>query len=260
MDRAVQTEVAKEIKEAARLRVKICTASVPHRADDVVRGNPELRGRVRAIDLTYWPSDQLAQIAHNGFPLLNLHVDSATIDTFAKEASGSPQLMQAICLQTCFELGVLSSLPAATPKVLDAATIGRILEETSTRADFSSLVRNMHNGPKRRGTERKEFDFIDRSRGDVYRCVLLAIAADPPRLNFPYNELSRRIQRTCGSETPQPASIYQVCSQMAKMALDMYPGQRVIEWDDNDSLLDIVDPYFLFYLRWSGRLAVAAPK
>lgn len=38
------------------------------------------------------------------------------------------------------------------------------------------------------------------------------------------------------------------------MAEDMYPSQRVIEWDDSDSLLDIIDPYFLFYLRWSGKL------
>jgi len=39
------------------------------------------------------------------------------------------------------------------------------------------------------------------------------------------------------------------------MALEMYPNQRVIEWDDDENVLDVVDPYFLFYLRWSERLA-----
>jgi hypothetical protein len=42
------------------------------------------------------------------------------------------------------------------------------------------------------------------------------------------------------------------------MALDMYPAQRVIEWDEGYSLLDIIDPYFLFYIRWSGKLASLA--
>lgn len=83
--------------------------------------------------------------------------------------------------------------------------------------------------------------------------LLLALAADPPRLNLPYNELSKRIEKVCRADTPQAASIYQACSQMAKMALDMYPTQRVLEYDEE--ILDIVDPYLLFFLRWSGKLA-----
>jgi hypothetical protein len=88
--------------------------------------------------------------------------------------------------------------------------------------------------------------------------VLRAIGADPPRLSFPYNELSRRIQAICREDSPQAASIYQACAQMSRMAEDMYSEQRVIEWDDDDSLFDIIDPYFLFYLRWSSKLASLA--
>ena len=46
MERAIQENVARQMKDAASRGVKICTASVPHRSDDVVRSNPELRGRV----------------------------------------------------------------------------------------------------------------------------------------------------------------------------------------------------------------------
>lgn len=254
MQRDVQTEVAKQIKEAARLHVKICTASVPHRADDVVRGNPELRGRVRAIDLDYWKPEELARIAEVGFSRLGVRLNPPPVRRFATEASGSPQLMQAICLQACFELGLREAEVGARDVNFSEEQVKHVLQETSTRTDFSSLVRNMHTGPKTRGTERKVFRLSDSSTGDVYRCVLLAMASDPPRLNFPYNELSSRIQRVCTGETPQAASVYQACSQMSKMAEDMYPNQRVLEWDDVDSLLDIIDPYFLFYLRWSGKL------
>jgi hypothetical protein len=68
----VQADVAKQVKEVAEKGVKICTASVPHRADDVVRGNPELRGRVRAIDFAYWAQGDIAKIAEKGFAALGM--------------------------------------------------------------------------------------------------------------------------------------------------------------------------------------------
>ena len=255
MPRESQAEVAKEIKEAARQGVKIVTASVPHRSDDVVRGNPELRGRVRAIDSEYWKESDLRRIAEVGFPLLNISVDDATIAHFAVESAGSPQLMQAICLQACFSLNVRETLKEAKHFDVGGDVRGEILEETSTRADYSSLVSKCHRGPKTRGTERKEFTFSDGTVGDVYRAVLLALADDPPRSGFTYSDLSQRVAHISPFETPQPASIYQVCAQIAKMALDMCPDQRVIEWDEDESILDIVDPYFLFYLRSSDQLA-----
>lgn len=104
MPREVQEDVAKQIKEASRQGVKIVTASVAHRSDDVVRANPELRGRVMAIDLDYWEDHNLRAIAEKGFGLLNAELNPATINDFVLEAAGSPQLMQAICLNACFEL------------------------------------------------------------------------------------------------------------------------------------------------------------
>lgn len=73
MPRAVQSEAAKSVKEAVRLGVKVCTAAVRHRGDDLVRANPELRGRVRAVDLEYWGSTDLRKIATAGFGELQLH-------------------------------------------------------------------------------------------------------------------------------------------------------------------------------------------
>lgn len=254
MHRDVQAEVAKQIKEAARLGVKIVTASVPHRSDDVVRANPELRGRVRAIDLAYWSFEDLCRIPDLGFPLLNLEFSRSAIEKFATEASGSPQLMQAICLQTCFEFDAREKQALMRTVNIEEYVLRRVLEETSTKTDFGSLVRNIHTGPKTRGTERKEFSLRDGSRGDVYRCVLSAIAIDPPRLSFTYGELSKRISVVSEVEQPQAASIYQACSQIGKIAEEMYPSQRVLSWDDDDSILDLSDPYLLFYLRWSGKL------
>jgi hypothetical protein len=66
MPKKVQTEVAKGLKEGVRLGLKICTAAVLHRADDVLRANPELRGRVRTLDIKYWKIGDLRKIATEG--------------------------------------------------------------------------------------------------------------------------------------------------------------------------------------------------
>lgn len=86
----LRDEVGKQLKVAAENGVKIVTASVPHRADDVVRSNPELRGRVAAVDLTYWNIDELTQIARKGFSSLNTELAPSIERRFATEAFGSP--------------------------------------------------------------------------------------------------------------------------------------------------------------------------
>jgi hypothetical protein len=105
IERDVRQEIGKQIKAAAEKGIRICTASVPHRSDDVVRSNTELRGRVTAIDMSYWAVQELEQIAFRGFRELNVDLAPIAIQALANEAFGSPQLMQTICLNFCFEKG-----------------------------------------------------------------------------------------------------------------------------------------------------------
>jgi len=140
MPRDVQVEVAKQLKEAARRDVKIVTASVPHRADDVVRANPELRGRVTAIDVGYWRTEDLVRIATAGFDALNVSIDPDSAKRLAHESAGSPQLMQALCLYACFVIGATDALAARAKRSLTDADHVKTCRLTSTVTDFRSLV------------------------------------------------------------------------------------------------------------------------
>ncbi len=250
--RDVQQEIGRQIKEAAEFGVRLCTASVPHRADDVVRSNTELRGRVRAIDITYWSEAELAQIAAAGFDALNMDVAPSITTKLSAEAFGSPQLMQTICLNLCFETKKLETLPQKEKVEVNDFTLGQVFERTSTFMDFVSLVEALHAGPKQRGLERKQFDFVDNSKGDVYRAVLLAITSAPPKLAFNYDDMLRRVRAVCRGDSPVGSSISQALVQMHTIADTIQPSAKVIEWDEN--VLDIVDPYFLFFLRSSPTL------
>jgi hypothetical protein len=252
----VQKEIGKQIKEAAENGVKIITASVPHRSDDVVRSNTELRGRVTAIDVEYWTEDELEQIAYRGFRELNIDLSPTIVRRLTVEAFGSPQLMQAIALHLCFEDKIYEGLPDHRRIEIDVGTLQSVLERTSTLTDFSSMLATLHAGPKQRGTERKEYRFKDGTKGDVYRCVLLAMKADPPQLSFRYDEMLTRTTKLCTkSDAPVGSSVSQALVQMAKLA-ETVQEAPVIEWDED--VLDIVEPYFLFFLRWSSFLKTRA--
>ena len=87
-----------------------------------------------------------------------------------------------------------------------------------------------------------------------YRCILRAVASDPPRLSFDYEELTRRVAQVCQRDTPVGSSVIGTCLHMSKLALEKFSSERAIDWDEQKQILDIPDPYLLFYLRWSGRL------
>jgi hypothetical protein len=75
--------------------------------------------------------------------------------------------------------------------------------------------------------------------------------ADPPRLSFPYDEMLKRTRAVCRGESPVGSSVAQALMQMDRLAAAVQEA-AVIEWDED--VLDIVEPYFLFFLRCSPYL------
>jgi hypothetical protein len=208
-----------------------------------------------AIDVEYWEQKDLEQIAELGFPQLNADLAPIVVQQMAAEAFGSPRLMQAICLNLCYECDLTQPLPEHRRVEITTEVIKKVFERTSSLTDFSSMLSTLHAGPKLRGTERKEFTFNDGTKGDVYRCVLLALKADPPCLSFPYDEIMKRAQVICESDRPAGSSIVQALGQIDALAASLQKS-RVIAWDEN--ILEIVEPYFLFLLRSSSYLAKLA--
>lgn len=255
MQRDAQTEVAYELKEAARQGVRVVTASVPHRSDDVVRALPELRGRVLTVDTSYWELEHLMRIGELGFEALNGEIGGAVLRDFAKESAGSPQLMQAICLHACFETDLRTRSLQPSRVKMTRPTKRAIFKRTAPSTNFRSLVQVLAGGPRTRGQERREYGFDGGGRGDVYNCILRAIAADPPQLSFSYDEVRRRIGEICEDEVPVGSSVIRSCAHMCKLAQQRFPNERpVLDWDEDRFELDIPDPYLLFYLRWSDHL------
>lgn len=246
----VQEEIATLIKEAARQGVLFVCAAVPYHADDVVLANSDLRGRMVKLDFDYWNPSTLAKIAKKGFEALKVVVPEATIEAFALEAAGSPQLMQALCLNFChlYDISVEYDQPKAITASID--DIGKVCTMTSLMNDYTSVIDSMKDGPKTRGERRKTHLLKDGRQLDVYPLILEAVAANPPELTIRYGNISGRIQRLCKQNAPSGSSVTGACAQMCEIANGI-ANAIIVEWDGENDVLDIRDPYLLFALRWS---------
>ena len=254
----LQIEIGRQIKTASERGIRMITASVPHRSDDVVRSNSELRGRTLNIDTDFWTDIELERIARSGFEALNIKVNDDIITSLAKDACRSPQLMQRICLNLCNNIRARQTYDSLRYITHSDVDIPNILSTTSASSDFKTLLETMHTGPKTRGQERNKFNFIDGSRGDVYRCILLAIKQDPPLMELPYQVLMDRIRAVCVGEAPVGRSVTEACGQISTFA----SADRTVEFDSGADVetFHVSDPYWLFYLRCSPKLTRLATQ
>jgi hypothetical protein len=248
----IQGDVAQQLKDAASRGVRICVASVPVKADNLVRALPELRGRVLAVDVEPWSQKDLLEIPKLGCPQLGLEVDSTSLHMFAREAAGSPQLMQSICLWMCNHLGVRETAEPGRAVQLDELARKEILFLTSCTVDFRSLVRAMVSGPRARPGERRAYVHHDGRVADVYLSIMRAVAMDPPRLSIDYTELQQRLEQLCKGASPDGASVVNACAKLGQIASG-FPSLTgpAFEWDEQAQIILMPDPYLLFYLRWS---------
>lgn len=252
IERSIQISLSQQFKEAIREDAKIVVVSVSHRSDDAIRANPDLRGRVNSIDIPYWRPDELRYIPETGFQLLNVAFNSSTLDRIVHESLSSPQLMQALCLELCRNQNLRVFSPSLKRVNLTVAELDDVFEKTTQLANCSSAFDIVSSGPKTRGAARNQYTFSDGSTGDVYTSILKAISSCEPQLSFSYNDIKDKVENIIQGDPPRGVSLTQALQQMDKIVLEKLGEDRVLEWDDEKMTLDIPDPYFLYFLRWSS--------
>jgi hypothetical protein len=223
--------------------------SVSHRSDDAIRANPDLRGRVVSIDIPYWNDDELHIIASKGFPFLNVSPSGDLVEKLVTESLLSPQLMQALCLQFCREVGVDQTVQELTEYRLDTHQVGTLLKNTTSIANCKFAFDTVLAGPRTRGEERKVYKLKNGRSGDVYYIILKALASGEPLLTVSYDDLKRRISEVVEDEAPRGVSIIGALEQINESVEKKLHEDRVIEWDENN--VNLPDPYFLYHLRWA---------
>ena len=246
---AMQMKMAQQLKDAIRRELKVVVVSLPHRADDAIRHNADLSGRLSLINIETWKEDDLKKIAEKGFAKLNIKINDDIARKLAVECLTSPQLMQYICLSICTLLED-EEREDITEEIMEKA-----YKFTTMNFNYANVVKVLTKGPNPRGQRRKLYKTIDGKALDLYGIIVESLAKNPPLMEMDFNTFYNRILDIIEKGDSQTRPDKQTVKNHLKNLQSVLEGKeeiyKAIEWKDGK--VYVLDPLFLFYLRW-GRM------
>lgn len=243
----VQVYIAQQLKDAIRKEFKAIVVSLPHRADDAIRKNADLSGRLSLINIEPWKDEELKQIAIKGFDKLEIKISENVAQMIAKESLTSPQLMQYICLSLTTILDLDNN---ENNTEIDTSRLEESYRFTTLNFEYKDIIKTIKEGPNPRGKQRKIYELVNGVDMDIYGLLVKVIAENPPIMGLSLDELKFRIDNLIKNlqDKPDKQKIKEALNQLQSIISSREPIYQVFEWKDN--MLYILDPLFLFYLRW----------
>ena len=241
----VQLYLARVLKTELFNGLKVVLLSLPHRADEAIKLNPDLIGRTSFIEVAPWTKTELKEIAQKGFDCLHVPVDDSLLDYIAEESALSPLLMQENCFNLSFRLREKATAGITKEDVKAAFT-----DTVEDNKSYKDIVQSILNGPKKGRARRKQYKTRDGGSCEIYGLLLRSISADPPVLSLKIKDIgTRRKDILAPSEkTFTSMSLGKIIKHAEEVANESIKEMEPLEW--KDSVLYILDPFLLFYLRW----------
>ena len=245
--KTIQTLIVRSLKDLVFDGLPVILLSVPHRAFDSVRVEKEMTGRVEQLEVPFWESAELKEIASRGFEKLNLTASVELVDRLVAESFSSPHQMQDFCSGVCRENFIVETQVETTPlaEPRDWDEFFRARASGTSKSAFDRLAI----GPRQR-RDRKPRTLMSGETVDIYTVILLGIATTGPLVQLRYEELRQAFRKILSDDPPQRHEVTSVLEQMSKIAREEIEGEPVLDWDKEYSTLHISDPFFAFYLRW----------
>ena len=183
----MQMKMAQQLKDAIRRELKVVVVSLPHRADDAIRQNADLSGRLSLINIETWKEEDLKKIAIMGFDKLGIKITDNIAEKLAIECLTSPQLMQYICLSICTLLEDEKKLEV-NDEILEKA-----YRFTTINFNYADVVSVLIKGPNPRGQQRKFYRTVDWKELDLYGIIVESLAKNPPMTELDFESFYNRI-------------------------------------------------------------------
>lgn len=244
----IQLYIARTIKTYLINGLKVIILSLPHRADDAIRLNPDLIGRTSFIEIAPWSIGELKEIGLKGFPLLNIAIDDVVLEHMAVESISSPQLMQDICFNLAYRM-----------EKNDATTVSREMVAVALRETvkkhkqvYSHVLKAALEGPAQGKNKRTHYILQDGRQVDIYMLLLISISSDPPELSLSVQEIQRRFSNLLAENNvkqPRSIDISNAVKNIKNIMKERAKNLDTIDW--KAKTLYILDSFLLFYLRCS---------
>ncbi|WP_217693842.1 AAA family ATPase [Thalassotalea sp. PP2-459] len=236
----VQEHIFQQWKTFTDHEVSVIVVGTTHHGVDLAHANSDLVGRIQQIDLKRWSTDDLKKISIKGFQKLKIAPSVSVLNLIAKESSGLPIITQQACAQLFidkriehFKHGtVIEFTRQCAFKALHNVAISRYKQ-------FDSWYLRLTKGPRKKA---RKFN--------TYEIILMIFTLDPLKFELSREEIDSRIQELSLEEgkTPPAASINSTLSALQKFQENN--GFRLLEWSKRDQTIFVLEPSFLFFIRW----------
>ncbi|MGE0232267.1 MAG: hypothetical protein AB7O39_13485 [Flavobacteriaceae bacterium] len=222
--------------------ITVIVLGTTHRAVDIASSNKDLIGRVAQIDVEQWSNNDLRKICSSGMDYLKCSIDPQAVDRICMESVGLPIIAQQICLQLFSDVNIISVNDAKKRKKhFTKNDVVRSFHRVAVEkySQFSSYYETLIRGPREKSRKYR-----------TYELVLLSFSQDPAVFSLSRQDLEKRIHdmKLPPDQRPPTASINSTLG-----ALGDFQKRRnieLLEWLPNEAKLYIVEPSFLFYVRW----------
>ena len=243
----MQMKMAQQLKDAIRRELKVVVVSLPHRSDDAIRQNADLSGRLSLINIEAWKKEDLKEIALKGFRQLNIKITDEVADQLAVECLTSPQLMQYICLSIC------TLLEDKNEDTVNKDILETAYRFTTVNFNYYDVVSVMSKGPNTRGKKRNKYKTVTGRELDLYGLIVESLAKNPPVMELDFDTVYNRIMKLIPEKEgkPEKQSVKNHLNNLHLILKEKEEIYKAIDWKDGK--VYVLDPLFLFYLRW-GRI------
>lgn len=237
-----KTHIFQQWKAFVDNEVSVIVVGTTHHAVDLAYANKDLVGRIAQIELPTWKEGDLSKIGTQGFNHLSLNVPEDVTAAIASESAGLPIITQEAFCQLLCDKGIVEVQPGITK-------LGRIKKIDAYRAlhnvarchyqQFEAIYERLVTGPRKLAR-----------KYNTYELVLATFTQDPHSFSLKRHEIEERIQQVAlpNKELPPHGSVNSMLKALAKFqkSLDI----NLLEWNESQQRLYILEPSFLFYLRW----------
>jgi hypothetical protein len=222
--------------------VSVIILGTTHRAVDIANSNKDLLGRISQIDVGHWSLADLTRICHQGFDYLKTSLSNDIAKFICTEAAGLPIIVQQVCqnLFTSRDLVTVAQARRATwtPKKDDTrSSLHLVARQQYTQ--FESYYGTLISGPRESARKYR-----------TYELILACFTLDPVKFSLKRYEIDQRLGKMSLSAEDMPPAASLNSTLGALKTFQERRGFELLEWRPAENILYIIEPAFLFYVRW----------
>jgi hypothetical protein len=251
IERSKQASIVRAVKSLIFDGLPVIFIAIPHRRLDAVKVEKEMTGRVEIVSIPSWEESELMTIATLGFPLLNVNVSPLILKRLVEESIGSPHLMQEFCRELCSMNLIEQTDLSAKREIKNDKSLPDLFKNVA-QSTGKVMFDKLRKGPNQR-SDRVDRPTVDGKMTDIYGLVLKALSEIKPGLEkVDYEDLRESIRSVSKDKAPQAHEISRVLEYMSKIAASDESSTPVLDWDKDERVLHITDPFLAYYLRWGS--------